>query len=188
MADIGSSNVVYTISKNKKLEDGRHIIEATLAFGNATLTYPAGGVPLLKGSLGCAYVIDSLVIEDKGGSGYSIDYDKVNAKIRMFQAPAISGGHTHSVPSHTHNLFLKDADQLNGATTAVNAAPNKLGANTGSDITVTGVAGTSGSGGIVAVAAGTSGSNSTVQAASALSEITGVAIAAQTLKITVIGY
>lgn len=54
--------------------------------------------------------------------------------------------------THTHNLLLKNAAVADGATTRVNAGANLLGANTGSDITVTG---SGANGGIVAVTAGT---------------------------------
>lgn len=54
--------------------------------------------------------------------------------------------------THTHNLLLKNAAVSDGATTRVNAGSNLLGANTGSDITVTG---SGANGGIVAASAGT---------------------------------
>lgn len=138
MANIASTDVSYTISKIKKMEDSRKIVNAVIAFGDGALTYPAGGVPLLKGSLGCPTVIDSLMIEDIGGSGYVYQYDKANEKIMLFQSAAVAN-HSHSIPPGT--------DAGGG---------------------VTGDAG--------AVAAG------------ALSQASGVAIAAQTVKVTVIGY
>lgn len=54
--------------------------------------------------------------------------------------------------THTHDLLLKNAAVADGATTRVNAGTNLLGANTGSDITVTG---SGANGGIVAASAGT---------------------------------
>lgn len=54
--------------------------------------------------------------------------------------------------THTHDLLLKNAAVADGATTRVNAGANLLGANTGSDITVTGGGA---NGGIVAASAGT---------------------------------
>lgn len=57
-----------------------------------------------------------------------------------------------ALATHTHNLLLKNAAVADGATTRVNAGTNLLGANTGSDITVTGGGA---NGGIVAATAGT---------------------------------
>lgn len=185
MADIAAANLTYTVTKRSKLEDSRWMTNATVAFGDGALTYPAGGVPLTKASLGCPNTIDSLFIEDIGGSGYVYQYDKANEKLRLFQSPALAN-HSHSVPAHTHDLFLNDADVVDGATTRINAGTGLLGANTGSDITVAGVTDTSGHGGIVQAAAGTSGN--AAYAAAGLAEVTGVAVAAQTVKVTVIGW
>lgn len=57
-----------------------------------------------------------------------------------------------ALATHTHNLLLKNAAVADGATTRVNAGANLLGANTGSDITVTG---SGANGGVVAASAGT---------------------------------
>lgn len=67
----------------------------------------------------------------------------------QFMAPAFTGS---ALGTHTHNLLLKNAAVADGATTRVNAGTNLLGANTGSDITVTG---SGANGGIVAASAGT---------------------------------
>lgn len=70
-----------------------------------------------------------------------------------FQTLGTTAAFTGSALStHTHNLLLKNAAVSDGATTRVNAGSNLLGANTGSDITVTG---SGANGGIVAASAGT---------------------------------
>lgn len=70
-------------------------------------------------------------------------------------APVFTGS---ALGTHTHDLLLKNAAVSDGATTRVNAGANLLGANTGSDITVTG---SGANGGIVAASAGTpAGTNS----------------------------
>lgn len=68
------------------------------------------------------------------------------------------GAHTHTVAAHTHSLHLNNADVVDGVTTRINAGTNLLGANTGADILIAGVASTAGAGGIVQVAAGVTGS------------------------------
>lgn len=169
MADLASTDLTYTVSKIEKLEDGRKIVHATIAFGDGALTYPTGGVPILKGSFGCPTYIYSLDIFDKGGSGYDFAYDQTNQKLRMFQSAAQA--------THTHDLLLKDAAVADGATTRVNAGANLIGANTGSDITIAGGGANGGVvlGGAVAAAAGSELTNS-------------VAPAAQSIKVMVIGY
>lgn len=67
----------------------------------------------------------------------------------QFMSPTFTGS---ALGTHTHNLLLKNAAVADGATTRVNAGANLLGANTGSDITVTGGGA---NGGIVAASAGT---------------------------------
>lgn len=166
MAAIASANVTYTITKTRKLEDGRKMVHATLAFGNGALTYPTGGVPLLPGSLGCPNVIDSFVVDDNGGSIYEFSFVKSTNALKLF------GNGTHA-----HSFLLKNAVVADGATTSVNAGANLLGANTGSDITI---AANNANGGIQNSAIGTDGAQ--VEVASS------VAPAAQTLKITVYGY
>lgn len=174
MANIASTDVVYTLSTHKKMEDSRHIVTASLVFGNGTLTYPAGGIPLLKGSLGCPHSIDSFNVEDVAASGYVFMYDRVNEKLRMFQSAAISAS------AHTHDILLKNGTVVDGATTRVNAGADKLGANTGGDLTITGGGA---NGGVVAGGAISA-------AAPSFAELTGgsSAPAAQTIKITVIGW
>lgn len=162
------SAVTYTILKTKKLEDGRLIIDAKLTFGDGSSTYPSGGIPFVLGKLGLRTYISSLEINDTGSSGYQFVPDLTNNKIRMFQGSGLS--------AHSHALLLKNAAVADGATTRVNAGTNLLGANTGSDITV---AGGAANGGVQSVAAGT---------AAVLPELgTGVAPAAQTIQIMVIG-
>lgn len=163
MADLAASDLTYTISKIKKMEDGRKIVEATIAFGDGAKTYPTGGVPVTKAKLGLPVTIDSFIVEDSGASVYSYTVDRANLKLIMFQSPA-----------HSHSLTLKNAAVADGATTRVNAGTNLLGANTGSDITV---AGGGANGGVAAVSAG-----------GFLQLTNSVAPAAQSIKITAIGW
>jgi hypothetical protein len=162
MADIAASDITVTQISKQIMKGSKRLFVHKLAFGDGALTYPAGGIPISKGALGCPNSIDSLNVFAKGTSGYAWSYDKVNEKLVAMQAP-----------SHTHDLLLKDAAVADGATTRVNAGANLLGANTGSDITVTGGGA---NGGVVSVAAGVMSQPSTV------------AIAAQTLYVEVMGW
>ena len=161
MADIVAGDVTYTLLNQRKLSDSRNFNRVRLVFGNGSLTYPADGIPLNKGKLGCPVIIESISIVDQGASAYKFQYDQSAEKLILIN------------PSHTHALHLNNADVVDGTTTTVNAGTNLLGANTGTDIAVAGVQSTSGAGGIVAVA---------------LAEASAVAIAAQTIEVEVIGW
>lgn len=122
MADIAAADVTYTILNTRKINGSpsRKLNRIRLAFANGTLTYPAGGIPLTKGKLGCPAVVESLVIVDKGTSGYEFMYDQSAEKLVMFQAPA-------------HDLFVvggQTADASLGLNTSV------LGKNTATNATV----------------------------------------------------
>lgn len=87
MADIASTDVVYTIQSQEVMAPApTKRVQATLVFGNGTLTYPTGGVPVSKGSLGFPSVISTLsFIDAASGNGFVYKYDLANAKIRIYQ-------------------------------------------------------------------------------------------------------
>lgn len=104
-----------------------------------------------------------------GVAGFVFEYDFTNKKVKVRVVGAITPAGTVAAPvftgsalaAHRHNLHLNNADVADGATTRVNAGTNLLGANTGADILVAGVADTAGAGGIVDASAGTpAGTNS----------------------------
>jgi hypothetical protein len=161
MANIAASDVTVTLLEQRKSAN-RHLNNVQLNFGDGSLTYGAGGVPLDIGKLGCPNIVESLTVYDKGTSGYSWSYDATNKKLVAFQSPA-----------HSHNLLLKNAAVADGATTRVNAGANLLGANTGADLTIAG-----------------GGANGGVQLSTALagSQPSTIAIAAQVLKCEVMGW
>ena len=184
MANLASSDIAVTLLNRDLAGPGRYRVLAKLVFGDGALTYPAGGVPLARADLGLPNEIQSLKIFDKGTSGYEWLYDRVNGKLVAMQSAA--NPHTHGVPAGTHDLFLKNADQADGVTTRSNAASNKLGMNTGSSETVTGVLDILGSGGIVADAGATT--TPVAGESNPLAQPSAVAIAAQTLYVEALGW
>lgn len=97
MADIAAGNVTYTVEHQnivgqKRLRQNR----VKIAFGDGALTYPAGGVPLTKTSLGLpAGVVESFkFIDGASGNGYVWKYDLANAKLTGWQGkdPGDAGG------------------------------------------------------------------------------------------------
>lgn len=161
MANIAAGDVSYSIIRQRVGMQSLQCNLVSLSFGNGVLTYPAGGIPLVIGNMGCPVEIQSMRLSNAGGSGYSFSYDRANSKLMLFQTA-----------SHSHPLSLKNAAVADGATTRVNAGANLLGANTGSDISIAGGGANGG------VGSGGSGSGA---------EPSGVAIAAQVLEIEVIG-
>lgn len=165
MADIAASDITVTLKNQRKMSDSRNMNRVLLAFGNGALEYPAGGIPINKGKLGCPSIIESMVIVDKGTSGYSFMYDQSAEKIVMFQAP---------VQTHAHDLFILGG-QTHDATLGLNAS--SLGKNAATNITLNG-----------SNSATTGGVMSKALAAAALTEPSAVAIAAQSIEVEVIGW
>lgn len=165
MAAFAASNVTYTMLNQRKLSDSRNLNRIRIAFGDGALTYAAGGIPLTKGKMGCPTVIESLIVVDKGTSGYSFKYDQSAEKLVVFQAPA---------QTHDHDLFILGG-QTHDATLGLNAS--SLGKNAATNITLNG-----------ANSATTGGILSETLAAAAMAETTSVALAAQTIEVEVIGW
>lgn len=166
MADIAAGDVTYTLLKQRNLADSRRQNLVRLAFGNGVLTYPANGIPISKGKMGCPAIIESMVVVDKGTSGYIFTYDQSAEKLVVTQAP---------IQTHSHDLFIRDNTVADGATTRINVGTNALSSNTGANFTI---AGNTTTGGVL---------NATL-AAAAMSEASTVAIAAQTIEVEVIGW
>lgn len=80
MADFAASDVTYTILKQRRVQGRAHNL-VRLAFGDAALTYAAGGVPITKGKLGCPTTVESLKVVDQGVSGYVFNYDQSAEKL-----------------------------------------------------------------------------------------------------------
>lgn len=88
MAAIASSDVSYSIADKsmKKLEDGRKMVKVSIAFGDGALTYPAGGVPLDAGKMGCNYNVSAFEMTDEASAnGFVYKYDIANNKLRIYQ-------------------------------------------------------------------------------------------------------
>ena len=85
MADIASTNVTYT-KQSMDIQDKYREAVFKLQFGNGILTYPAGGVPLLKAKLGMPNELRSLDLMDMDDSnGLLYKYDFETAKLRIYE-------------------------------------------------------------------------------------------------------
>lgn len=165
MADLAAGDVTYTLLNQRTMGDSRKLNRVRLAFGDSSDTYPAGGVPLTKGKLGCPTIVESLIVVDKGTSGYEFKYDQSTEKLVMFQAPA---------QTHDHDVLLLGGLTLDAAI-GLNSA--SFGKNTATNVTLNG-----------ANSATTGGVLSETLAASAMTQPSAVAIAAQTIEVEVIGW
>ena len=86
MADLASSDVTVTIQKTRILRGspgGIRFNTVLIAFGNATLTYPSGGVPMpTYPSFGMMKEIEFLQIMTPGADGVVWTWDYSNKKLR----------------------------------------------------------------------------------------------------------
>lgn len=199
MANLVAADITVTFLNQRRI-NGLSYFNVQLAFGDSSKTYPAGGVPVSGGALGCPNTIQSLTVYDKGTSGYEWSFDRTNNKLVALQSAAgsavgshthVQDAHTHTQTAHTHDILLKNAAVADGASARVNAGANLLGANTGSDLTITGAGA---NGGVVNATAVNANATATNQAATisfnavGLAQPSTVAIAAQVLKCEVIGW
>lgn len=117
MADIAAADLTYTVQDETKRigESGRREAVYLVSFGDATDTYPTGGVPLTKAKLGCPNDLEELLFVDSGsGDGYVYKFEKGDDTIRIYTADydatadgaliEFSGGAT-AVPATT--LYVK---------------------------------------------------------------------------------
>ena len=130
MADIASTDVTYTEQPGGgHTSTGRRTGIFKIQFGDGSLTYPAGGVPLLKAKLGCPNAIEEFTIFDShDADGRLYKYDAENVKVRIYNP----GG------SHAHNLLVKGGQAAAGTAALAHYATDILGKEAATDATITG--------------------------------------------------
>lgn len=126
MADIASTDLTYALVKQRKEDSGNKVINLTVAFGNATLTYPSGGIPLDKNKLGTPNQILSLIIDGPASAdGIIYKYDKANNKIRMYVSA-----------THNHDLLIKGGQAATTTNELGHYATDILGKEAATDATI----------------------------------------------------
>ncbi len=166
MAGIGTADVTYTMKNLRRMGNSRVQNRVQLAFGNSSLTYSAGGIALVIGNLGCPNVVESLIVVESGTTGYYFQFISSTNKLAIFQGSGVA---------HAHGIVIASNAGTN-ATLAVSASAALGVFNSGAASTVAAQAGTLG------------GIQSTTPSNAALSEITSVAIAAQTIIVECVGW
>lgn len=169
MADIAAADVTYTVQRTSKQEDSRRQSIVKIAFGNGSLTYPSGGIPLSGlSAAGFPNLIESVnLIDANDGSGIVWKYDYENKKLRGYIAPA---------QTHDHDLKIVGGGTIVADGDLGISASDQLVKVEATDATIAG-ADSATKGGVLSEAL----------AAAAMTELTG-AVAAQTLYANVIGY
>lgn len=83
MADIASTDVTVTIQRRGRRAPKQRENRVAIAFGDAALTYPAGGVPLPAASaFGLQRDFHLELIERDADNNVDWDYDATNDKLR----------------------------------------------------------------------------------------------------------
>lgn len=87
MADIAASGVTYTpVGHTDKVTSSRRDTVFVLGFGNGVDTYPAGGIPLIRGNFGMPNQVEVFDFQNMANSnGFIYKYDPTNFKIRIYQ-------------------------------------------------------------------------------------------------------
>lgn len=171
MAQIAAANVTYTLVEGTRIAnpcDTRTSAVFNVGFGNGTLTYTGGGIPLTKAKLGCPANLQELyLMNDASSDGYLYKYNHTAETLQIYQAPA---------QSHAHNFIMKG-----GVTTTADFlyhSSGAIGKAAATDVTIT------------ASDVATRGGNvSASLTAAALTELaTTAVISATTIRMRVVGW
>ena len=124
MTDIVAANVSYSFNIKDKMFKGRRGFSArgTISFGNGSLTYPSGGIPLTKAKIGTPRVLRSVDILESNAKGYTFEYDVSAETIRIFQSPSKAVSGNASAP--TISLLANSGNIAADLTIGVNALAN----------------------------------------------------------------
>ena len=109
MADIAATDVAYTEVAGARRLQGfppRIYNRVSLAFGNNTLTYPTGGIPLTTSKLGLPSTLESLDVVDQGANakGYKFEWDSTNNKLLVLIEATV--GTNTPLGQHTNATFV----------------------------------------------------------------------------------
>lgn len=174
MADIAATDVTYTMqvgTAKANPADPRFSGVFKIAFGDSSLTYPSGGIPLTKGKLGCPANIDELtILDDDDGNGYAYKFNREGNTIKIYQSPA---------RTHAHDLLIIGGQASTTDNEVGHYATDILGKEAATNATIA-KADSATKGGVI----------SETLAAAALTEVTAAshAPAATVLYVKVVGY
>lgn len=86
MTALTAANVTVVVNERRRVFK-RMTSSVTLTFGDGSLTYPAGGVPMPDfHSFGYSRFMSGMSLTDPGSAnGFLYKYDKTNNKLRIYQ-------------------------------------------------------------------------------------------------------
>lgn len=85
MADIAAGDVTYTLQKASVGQGSKKHFVFKVEFGNGSLTYPSGGVPLTIAKLGLPNDVEEAIIMDASDAdGFVYKYNLEADKIRIY--------------------------------------------------------------------------------------------------------
>lgn len=111
MTAIASTDVTITLAaQNVDVMPGmKTVCLPTIAFGNGTLTYPTGGVPLPAiGKFGMKRELQRLLLQQPSANGFVYKYDSANHKIKIF-TQGVTTGSTAATTSASGALIENSA-------------------------------------------------------------------------------
>lgn len=128
MADIAASDVTVTVLNRRRSGTNQRFNQVKIAFGNGTLTYPTGGIPLPTfPSFGFTKVLEDLVLSDADdATGIIWKYDRENKKLRAY----IQGITVSAAGGATMDDFALDTTAQPLATAVAVSLTNNTGAGT----------------------------------------------------------
>jgi hypothetical protein len=89
MPQIGTADVTYTAVEGTGFaspSDPQAVRTWVVAFGDGTLTYTNGGIPLSKAKLGCPSNLAQLIMMDSGNTvGYVPKWNMTANTVRLYQ-------------------------------------------------------------------------------------------------------
>lgn len=139
---------------------------------NGPASYAVGGDSFVPSDIG---LTNFLFVDITGAGGYVCEYDYTNQKIKWYR-DAGATAHTHTGPSHNHNLLLTGGQ---AAGNALQYSGTQIGSTVAGNVTDT-----------AAVQAGGTGAtgSTTPNGPAALPEvIAGINLSAQSLRILIFG-
>ena len=113
MGALASTDVTVTVNAgDREIAGGgafKNLTLATLVFGDGSLTYPTGGVPLPAiGAFGLHGAIDAAIVIPPAGDGFVYKYDKANHKLLIYGQGVRTGSTTVSTSST--GALLEDSE------------------------------------------------------------------------------
>lgn len=95
MTALASSDISITLTsrdRNVYPTGSKLLTLATIAFGDGSLTYPAGGIPMpVIGMFGFKKELQFCSIQQPSANGFIYKYDKTNHKLKIFTQGLVMG-------------------------------------------------------------------------------------------------